>query len=102
MSKPIRVEPDILRAAAPKVADAADALAAAFAALSSSLSAEGECWGADEPGSSFAEGYVANADSRSQEIQGAVVKLRSVADKLIADANSFQDTDTTFGENLGG
>ncbi|MFB4308713.1 WXG100 family type VII secretion target [Actinomadura sp. GTD37] len=53
----LEVDTDELQRAGKGFTDGATQLQAIYDRLNSALMAEGECWGADETGQTFAEGY---------------------------------------------
>lgn len=62
MADGMHVNPEALRARAPKFAAAADKLTKAFDDLEAVKDAEGACWGSDEAGTKFEEKYKPIAD----------------------------------------
>lgn len=94
MSKHVRVEPDTLRAVAPRFAELSDAIDSARGTLASAISAEGECWGSDETGDSFAKGYAGDVAPTMAAIASLVSVLGSMQERLTATANAYDTTDS--------
>jgi hypothetical protein len=59
----LRVDAAALRTAEPAFDTMASAVAGLLSRLTAALAAEGACWGADEVGSAFAQGYLPAAIS---------------------------------------
>ncbi|WP_068275038.1 WXG100 family type VII secretion target [Aldersonia kunmingensis] len=102
MSEQVRVEPDALRAVAPRFAELSDAVESARQTLASALSAEGECWGADESGESFAKGYADDVSPTVDAIASLVTVLDSIRQRLVTTADNYDATDSRTAVNLDG
>ncbi|WP_030173597.1 WXG100 family type VII secretion target [Spirillospora albida] len=68
----LEVDTERLQRAGTGFQDGATQLKAIFDRLNAALSAEGECWGADETGKTFAEGY----KKPSENVLGSFPKLQ--------------------------
>lgn len=87
------VDPPALRAASPGFSAAGDALGAASDALSATITAEGSCWGDDEAGQSFAQGYEPSAQLALQAFGVLVEALHAIRAQLDAMAGTWQGVD---------
>lgn len=102
MGDQVCVDPAALRTVAPRFVELADVIEAAERALSSALTAEGECWGADESGQSFAQTYVGDVSPTVDAVATLARVLTSMRDRMVHTADNYDDTDTRFGGALGG
>jgi uncharacterized protein YukE len=102
MGAEVVVDSAALRAVAPRFVELADAVEAAERELSSALAAEGECWGADETGQSFAQTYVGEVAPTVDAVTMLAQVLTSVRDRMVHTADNYDNTDTRFGGALGG
>ncbi|WUH98125.1 WXG100 family type VII secretion target [Spirillospora sp. NBC_00431] len=74
----LEVDTEELKRAGKGFHDGATSLKGIYDRLKSALSAEGECWGADETGKTFAEGY----KEPSQNVVDAFPKLEKGLDGI--------------------
>ncbi|MCX5044463.1 WXG100 family type VII secretion target [Aldersonia sp. NBC_00410] len=102
MGAEVCVDPAALRAVAPRFVELADAVESAQRNLSSALAAEGECWGADESGQSFAQSYVGDVAPTVDTVAKLAQVLTSMRDRMVHTADNYDDTDTQFGGALDG
>lgn len=87
------VDPAALQAAAPGFSAAGVSLDAASDAVSATIAAEGNCWGDDEAGRSFARGYEPSAQLALQGFGVLVEALHAIRAQLDAMAGTWQDVD---------
>lgn len=102
MGDEVRVDPRQLSGAAPAFDELSRRIEAALSALRSTLDAEGESWGTDAPGITFAAKYVPGRDSATPAIRGLADTLAGIAGGLRDTATTFERADTGFAGNLGG
>ncbi|MBP1162446.1 WXG100 family type VII secretion target [Rhodococcus sp. PvR099] len=102
MSRPVWVDPDGLRSAAPRFEAVADALDRTRTQLSGALQAEGASWGSDETGAAFAEGYVPGADSAVDGLLKVAEAMRAIAGAVTETADAFDGSDRGFAGSLSG
>lgn len=95
MPEGFEVQPDRLRAGATGFGGAGDAMSTAGTTLGSALDAQGECWGGDESGQTFAEDYVPNAQSVREAFGTLAEALQAIKTALDESANSYEGTDDT-------
>jgi uncharacterized protein YukE len=74
------VDPDALLRAAARFATLGAEVGDVVSRLRSAVDAEGACWGADETGAAFAEGYVA----ASGQVRESLVALPNTVDRVAA------------------
>ncbi|MEV0250467.1 hypothetical protein AB0H76_27995 [Nocardia sp. NPDC050712] len=89
----LRVDPDALKATKPGIATVADKVLTAIKNVQSVVEAEGECWGADEIGESFAQKYVPDAKSGLAGIESLSKCVESLAGGVDSIAQAFQKQD---------
>jgi uncharacterized protein YukE len=89
----LRVEPGTLRRHAKGFSTGGEELEQIFDRLDAVLSAEGKCWGADETGQQFEQGYEKPRQAAYDtfgELPGALKDIRTGLDKM---AKNFQDAE---------
>lgn len=91
----LTVDTDALRGCAPSFASLGDRLVDILDNLTSRLDAEGECWGADETGASFLEGYAEGRDAALEFLPQMADGVRGVGDGLITMADNYDGVETT-------
>ncbi|MGH4027063.1 MAG: WXG100 family type VII secretion target [Pseudonocardiaceae bacterium] len=100
------VDPTRLRGAAPQFDVVADQLRNVTSTLTAALSAEGECWGGDEAGQTFAQSYLPQSEAATTALGGVVEVLRAIRTSLDASADTWEGADLTgagrFGSGRGG
>jgi WXG100 family type VII secretion target len=89
------VQPDRLRAGASGFGGAGDALSTAGTTLGSALDAQGQCWGNDESGQTFAKDYVPNAQQVREAFGSLAQALQAIKTALDESANSYEGTDNS-------
>nr|WP_259465560.1 type VII secretion target [Rhodococcus opacus] len=102
VSAQLWVDPAHLRSVAPRFEALSQRMAEVAAALHSTLEAEGECWGGDEIGTTFASGYLASADVAGRSLGFAAGALAALGSRLRSTADSFDDTDRGTASSLAG
>ncbi|ATL65165.1 WXG100 family type VII secretion target [Nocardia terpenica] len=87
------INPEALRATRPHFDEVAAKVRSAVESLRRVIDAEGPCWGSDEPGRRFAEGYDGLA-KHGDDNAGKLADLFSqLGDSMVAIANSSQSQD---------
>jgi len=102
VSAQLWVDPAHLRSVAPRFDALSQRMAEAAATLHSTLEAEGECWGGDETGTTFANGYLPSAEVAEHSLGFAVGALAALGTELRSTADSFDDTDRGTASSLAG
>ncbi|MFD6060974.1 WXG100 family type VII secretion target [Rhodococcus wratislaviensis] len=102
MSAQLWVDPAHLRSVAPRFDALSQRMAEVAATLHSTLEAEGECWGGDQTGTTFANGYLPSAEVAEHSLGFAVGALAALATELRSTADSFDDTDRGTASSLAG
>jgi uncharacterized protein YukE len=97
----MEVDPPALRAASPQFDAAADTLESAGTAIDGVVSSEGDCWGADESGQTFANDYLPAAQSAQDNISALVEALRGVRVQLDASADTWESIDQDAADGFG-
>ncbi|WP_158851392.1 WXG100 family type VII secretion target [Saccharothrix deserti] len=95
------VDPVALRAASPKFTTASEKLRDALASLGSVLDAEGACWGGDEAGQKFGEGYQPGAQLGREAFAGLADGLQSIREGLDASAAQWEQVDQAGAQTFG-
>ncbi|MFG1792289.1 WXG100 family type VII secretion target [Nocardia sp. NPDC049149] len=95
-----RADPDALRATRSGFADVADRIAAAAANLRRVLDAEGECWGSDQIGQSFAKNYTPGVPKALDGVDKLGTTMNNLGDRVVAVANALQNRDQTNAGDL--
>lgn len=74
-----------------------EAVAAVFDVLRTTLvvAAHNDCWGVDALGGAFAKVYLAPAGEAMKSVQASAYQLGEVAEKLVATANAYEQTEQT-------
>jgi uncharacterized protein YukE len=89
------VQPDRIRAGATGVGGAGDALSTAGTTLGGALDAQGQCWGNDESGQSFAKDYVPNSQKVRDAFGSLSEALQAIKKALDESANAYEGVDST-------
>lgn len=87
------VQTDRLREGASGFGGSGDALSQAGTTLGSALDAQGECWGGDESGQTFAEDYVPNSQSVLDAFGSLAEALQAIKTALVESANSYENVE---------
>jgi uncharacterized protein YukE len=96
----LRVEPATLRRHAKGFSDGGKDLKRIFDRLDSSLSAEGKCWGADETGQQFEQGYEKPrkaAYDTFDQLPGALKDITTGLEKMAKKFADAEDASTIKG-----
>lgn len=102
MGDEVRIDPERVAGAAPAFDELSGRIRAALSSLEAILAAEGESWGSDAPGTTFAVQYVPGRDSATPAVRGFADTLAAIATGLRDTAAAFERTDTGFAGTLGG
>jgi hypothetical protein len=78
----------------------ADQVTGVHRELSGTLADNGECWGDDEVGRSFASGHVQGASDTLDRLGGLPGKLSDVGDRLHATATAYEQVEQTNTDSL--
>ncbi|PRY43327.1 WXG100 family type VII secretion target [Umezawaea tangerina] len=95
------VDPTALRSASPKFSSTGDKLADAWDALRSVMDAEGTCWGNDEVGQKFAQGYTPAADTARQAFPGIAEAIQNIRTELDDTATTWEQSDLGNARSFG-
>jgi WXG100 family type VII secretion target len=95
------VDPDALRSASPKFTSTGDKLADAWQALRSVMDAEGTCWGGDEVGQKFAQGYSPAADTAREAFPGIAEAVHAIRTELDNTATTWEQADQGNAHSFG-
>ncbi|WNV90765.1 WXG100 family type VII secretion target [Umezawaea sp. Da 62-37] len=82
-----------LRQGGTQFSSAADALGSVFQALDSALSGEGQCWGGDESGQTFAKEYVPNAKATADAFKNLTTALGDIRTGIDQSADAYEGSD---------
>lgn len=96
MTDPLQVTPDALRATSEHLAAVSSQMKGVLSSLQGKLSGEGEPWGDDETGHSFAggpNGYIAQQDWVNKSIGAKTQLLDQYSGQLKNAADSLQQQD---------
>jgi uncharacterized protein YukE len=96
----LRVEPGTLRRHATGFSEGGEELERIFTTLDAALSAEGKCWGADETGQQFEQGYQEprrGAYDTFAALPGALKDIRSGLDQMAKAYEDAEDASTVRG-----
>ena len=102
MGDHVWVDPNHLRNVAPSFDSLVQRVSDSQTKLSGVISGEGECWGADETGTTFSSGYVPRVDVVTSSFEFATGALSSIANRLRAVADNYEQTDQDTANNFGG
>jgi uncharacterized protein YukE len=95
------VDPARLRSVSPQFDAVSDRLGYAGAALTTALSAEGDCWGGDESGQTFAQNYLPNVDATTKALRTMVGALHAIRTSLDASADTWDGVDQGAAHGFG-
>ncbi|MGB3442124.1 MAG: WXG100 family type VII secretion target [Actinophytocola sp.] len=87
------VQTDRLRRGASGFGSSGDALSQAGTTLGSALDAQGQCWGNDESGQSFAKDYVPNSQKVRDAFGSLAEALQAIKTALEESANSYENVE---------
>ncbi len=96
------VDSTALRSASPKFSTTGDKLADAWEALRSVMDAEGACWGNDEAGQKFAQGYSPAADTARAAFPGMASGIHDIRTELDDTAATWEQVDQGNAGSFGG
>ncbi|WP_433663012.1 WXG100 family type VII secretion target [Nocardia sp. CA-128927] len=88
-----RADPDALRATRSGFTDVSDRIAAAAKNLQRVIDAEGECWGSDQIGRSFAKNYTPSVPKALKGVDGLSKAMNNLGDRMVTTANTLQNRD---------
>lgn len=88
------VQTDRLRRGAGGFGGAGDAMSTAGTTLGSALDAQGQCWGNDESGQSFAKDYVPNSQKVRDAFGSLAEALQAIKTALDESANSYDNVES--------
>jgi uncharacterized protein YukE len=93
MAGGFNVQTDRLRRGAGGFGDSGDSLSQAGTTLGSALDAQGQCWGNDESGQSFAKDYVPNSQKVRDAFGSLAEALQAIKTALEESANSYENVE---------
>ncbi|MFW0795794.1 hypothetical protein AAFP30_18430 [Gordonia sp. CPCC 205515] len=102
MSNELKVDLETFRGYAKKFYNLAGRLEQATTTLTSSLESEGKCWGTDDTGQGFEEGYGPNAATALANADVHADRLTTSGDLVESTADGFATTETTTTNIFGG
>ncbi|MEU7767900.1 hypothetical protein AB0B25_22640 [Nocardia sp. NPDC049190] len=113
MSEPLRVGTDSLRGIVPGLENLADEVSRAISELKALIAEERLCWGADDIGRTFQEGYLPDAQHAVESLDVVAEVLQAIPPRVAEVADAFhhedhagafriQAVDSTGGNALGG
>jgi uncharacterized protein YukE len=88
------VQTDRLRRGAGGFGSSGDALSQAGTTLGSALDAQGQCWGNDESGQTFAKDYVPNSQKIRDAFGSLAEALQAIKTALDESANTYDNVET--------
>lgn len=94
------VDPSGLDSTAPRWGDQAAQVQNLFDTLTGKLNAEGDCWGNDQAGHSFASKYVPAALAALQYMDAVNQGLQSMVDGVATWARNYVNSDEAVKEDL--
>lgn len=97
MGQSLRIDDDQLRSLVPEYETIGDLAHQALARLKASIEREGKCWGEDDPGRSFEETYLADAEKAVESLEKTVQSLREEGKVVAGIADDFHDNDQDGG-----
>ncbi|MYR07552.1 hypothetical protein GTV32_15125 [Gordonia sp. SID5947] len=97
----LKVDVDTFRKKANEFHTLAGQMSSAEQLLADGLQHEGECWGHDDTGSSFADGYGPKATTTFQNATAHAEHLNGLADLLIKVADNYSATEEHNTSSLG-
>ncbi|MBY8862067.1 hypothetical protein K7711_36710 [Nocardia sp. CA2R105] len=93
MSESLWVDTGAMRASARELDQVADETARMVAELKAALGQEGDCWGNDEPGETFAKTYVPGEKQGMEGMDNLVAAVRAMGVDLRNITDSFENQD---------
>ncbi|BDT85147.1 WXG100 family type VII secretion target [Nocardia cyriacigeorgica] len=100
MTGNLKADPDALRATAPRFRSVGDGVATAAQRLRAVIEAEGACWGGDEIGKAFGDGYTPGATEGQEAIQGLSAVFTRMGDNVVVVADSLQAQDEAISSGI--
>ncbi|MEV6273754.1 hypothetical protein [Nocardia sp. NPDC051832] len=91
-----KIDPEQVKAQAPKLAELASDLATGLSALKSGLDSIGNAWGDDEFGQRFAANYTGKATDALSAIEGAVQMFQFLEKGVDTTGVAFENLDEDF------
>ncbi|MEU7633731.1 hypothetical protein AB0C34_27760 [Nocardia sp. NPDC049220] len=93
MSEPLRVGTDSLRAIVPGLENLADEVSRAISELKALIAEERLCWGADDIGRTFQEGYLPDAQRAVESLDVVAEVLQAIPPRVAEVADAFHHED---------
>ncbi|WP_406269868.1 hypothetical protein OH799_27495 [Nocardia sp. NBC_00881] len=97
MGQPLWIDTDELHASALELHQLAEETARMAAELNADLAREGECWGDDEPGKTFAQTYVPGAEQGMEGFENLAANLRAIGSDIRGANDAFENQDRDGG-----
>ncbi|WP_227983379.1 WXG100 family type VII secretion target [Nocardia spumae] len=101
MDQPLSVDSAELRATGEQLRQLAEDAERMVASLRAALSHEGECWGDDDPGKTFAKTYVPGADRGIEGLENLAANLHALQSNTAGAADNFDNHDLDGGNRIG-
>ena len=90
----LKADPQALRGTQPSFTSVADTITTGAQKLAAVIAAEGECWGNDEIGQSFAN-YTPGVEPGQKAVTGLATVMTRLGENMVTVAEALQAQDTT-------
>ncbi|MEV0105089.1 hypothetical protein AB0H42_01950 [Nocardia sp. NPDC050799] len=94
MTDPLWLDPGEMHASAAELDAVAEEVAQMVAELKAALAHDGECWGNDKPGKTFAESYVPSSEQGMAGLENLVDGVRAIGAGIRATTAALAEVDT--------
>ncbi|MEU4319010.1 hypothetical protein AB0F85_16360 [Nocardia fluminea] len=91
----LKADPQALRGTQPSFTSVADTITTGVQKLAAVIAAEGECWGSDEIGQSFAKNYTPGVEPGQKAVTGLSTVMTQLGENMVKVAEALQTQDTT-------
>ncbi|MFI1239739.1 hypothetical protein [Nocardia salmonicida] len=91
----LKADPQALRGTQPSFTSVADTITTGTQKLAAVIAAEGECWGNDEIGQSFAKNYTPGVEPGQNAVTGLATVMTQLGENMVTVAEALQAQDTT-------
>ncbi|WP_280234878.1 WXG100 family type VII secretion target [Nocardia cyriacigeorgica] len=96
----LKADPEAIKATEPGFQSLSTQVGDALSTLKSALEAEGECWGADEIGESFAGNYTPGAEKALKAVEILSTTLSAMGSGATNTATSLEGQDQAIADAL--
>jgi len=90
----LQADPDALRNTKTSFDSTASAITTAADQLAAVIAAEGECWGNDEIGQSFAQNYTNGVEQGQKAVKNLATSMTQLGANMVAIADKLVEQDT--------